>query len=575
MNPLPATSSKAIESALTDHVHGGGYKETLERLLLDLDEDRADATMMLLKESRGAWALFLTTPPGRVLFIGNALSGTVNALTSLGWSVVVGDTDAARLRFAQARDGDRAPGQVRHVLLDGDRAPFKQESFELVVQEGGAPKLTPGLKRLTRGERVLVANNRFAYKRSTGMRGKFVRPGPIAWLFGALLPRTGECSLRGYRKIMGEGARAFSLYPHADEFSHVVSLDTARPGLTVGPKERENRAKVLAKDLGLFPLLTPSFAVIASADAASPASRIDRILDALSERTGEERGELDVLIATRSNAALALTGRAGEPGGWSIHIPLNPSKQQQVEIHARTLRDLPQHHPDLPTPKLLFEGHLDGAYLTAERRIEGLNATQITGDRVATRAMFEDTARALASMTTGEPTELQAGEFEELITRRVHRVMQLCGRPETARDVQERLETLSKALIGRVIPRVVYHADLRSKHLQVSPHGRLLGMLDWGTCEHEFLPYVDLLHLILHQRKQEEGSLPAAAWRSFLVDGPREHERVALDSYSSKLRLGQGFRSAVEQAYPLLVAGMAERNWDYSRPRWLHRQYGL
>jgi len=25
----------------------------------------------------------------------------------------------------------------------------------------------------------------------------------------------------------------------------------------------------------------------------------------------------------------------------------------------------------------------------------------------------------------------------------------------------------------------------------------------------------------------------------------------------------------------VLVAGMAERNWDYSRPRWVHRQFGL
>ena len=31
-------------------------------------------------------------------------------------------------------------------------------------------------------QRVLVADNRLAYKRSTGHRGRFHRPGPLEWL---------------------------------------------------------------------------------------------------------------------------------------------------------------------------------------------------------------------------------------------------------------------------------------------------------------------------------------------------------------------------------------------------------
>lgn len=34
-------------------------------------------------------------------------------------------------------------------------------------------------------------------------------------------------------------------------------------------------------------------------------------------------------------------------------------------------------------------------------------------------------------------------------------------------------------------------------------------------------------------------------------------------------------RAALELFYPASVAAMAEKNWDYSRPRWLHRQFGL
>jgi hypothetical protein len=31
----------------------------------------------------------------------------------------------------------------------------------------------------------------------------------------------------------------------------------------------------------------------------------------------------------------------------------------------------------------------------------------------------------------------------------------------------------------------------------------------------------------------------------------------------------------VEALYPVLVGAMAERNWDYSRPRWVHTQFEL
>lgn len=571
MTPAPVTRA-AIEAALALHAAGAAYKAVIERLLLDVDEDRADAAMMMLKESRGTWALLLSSAPGRALFVGNALSGTVTALASLGWSVVSGDADRRRLRFAAARDAAVSPGHVRHVQLTGVRLPFARAAFDLVVQEGGRPELTEELARVARDERVLVARNRLAYKRSKGRRGDFYKPGPLAWLLAALRPRAGERTLRGYRDLLGGDTRAYALYPDANEFSHVVSLDAARPGLTMGPKERKNQVKVIAKRVGLFPVLTPSFAVLS---APRGPSRIGRVLDALGEHLDEPPGELDVLIATRSNTALALTGRADEPGGWALHMPLSPNKKRQVEVHARSLRELPARFPTLPVPEFLFEGKLDGVYVAAERRLGGQNAPQITGDMAATRAMFEDTVGVLAALTVGGPAELTAEEFDRLVGQRIERARDLCGRKETARAITERLGSLRAALVGRVMSRVVYHADLRAKHVQVSPQGRVLGLLDWGTCEELFLPYVDLLHLVLHQRKQESDALPVSAWRALLDDALADHERAALNDYARQLDLDPDVRRAIEEAYPLLVAGMAERNWDYSRPRWLHRQYAI
>ena len=168
-----ASTRRAIEYALDGWRVKGDYKASLERLLLELDEDGADALMMALKESRGAWALLLGSKPGVALFLGNALSGTIDALATLGWSVVVGDTEPRRLAFCAARSlarsTDPARIPVNHVQLDGKRLPFKGRSFDLVVQEGGSADRYPDLAHLTRGEQVLIANNRLAYKRSTGL----------------------------------------------------------------------------------------------------------------------------------------------------------------------------------------------------------------------------------------------------------------------------------------------------------------------------------------------------------------------------------------------------------------------
>ena len=35
------------------------------------------------------------------------------------------------------------------------------------------------------------------------------------------------------------------------------------------------------------------------------------------------------------------------------------------------------------------------------------------------------------------------------------------------------------------------------------------------------------------------------------------------------------FGAVYQGLYPLLVADVAEKNWDYSRPRWVHRLFGI
>jgi aminoglycoside phosphotransferase (APT) family kinase protein len=137
-------------------------------------------------------------------------------------------------------------------------------------------------------------------------------------------------------------------------------------------------------------------------------------------------------------------------------------------------------------------------------------------------------------------------------------------------------EEAGELLIGKHLPRVLYHGDLRSKHVQVHSDGRVLGYLDWGTSELDDLPYADLLHLVVHARKQADDLRAAAAW-ALVRDGEglAEHERAALARYAERTGLEPNVCRALERIYPVLVAAVAERNWDFSRPRWVHRQFDL
>jgi hypothetical protein len=86
---------------------------------------------------------------------------------------------------------------------------------------------------------------------------------------------------------------------------------------------------------------------------------------------------------------------------------------------------------------------------------------------------------------------------------------------------------------------------------------------------------VDLLHLIVHQRKQEADITPRQAWDIVREHQLRDHEQAALADYAHRLGLDAAYTGAIEAAWPALVAGMAELNWDYSRPLWIFREYQI
>lgn len=591
-SPAPLLAGE-LDEFLAQTRRGVPFKQALEELLLSLPLERAEHFMLLLREGRAAWFPLLKSGGGRALVIGNAFSGTTHALAAAGFEPTILDPSIDRLRFEAARC--EALTGISPTLIEGGlsaRLPFASESFELVVQEGGLPEAggpwghdARELRRVSRGEVLVVADNRLGYKRSLRARGEFAVPTPLQYALDIASRARGAHTLGGYRRRLqfeSCGApRSFALYPHSMDFAHVVGLDGRGPELHIGPMERRNKLKMIGQRAGLFPLLTPSFAVISEAPRLrAEAPRIERILAQLAERVGEPVPAVEELVATRGNTALVQTARRGadaaDPAGrWSLHIPLSPQQERQLDRHHAVIERL-WRSEELPVPEPLFRGTLEGVSLSCERRLGGLTAPQLSGDPEKVERTLSDLVEQLASMTVRAARPLGEEDFERYFGARFELVARFCGRSETKRALRHLRGQTREAVLGLEVPLVLYHADLRSKHLQVDEQGRILGYLDWGSSVDADLPYSDLLQFLVHELKQARCATALEAWKALGPEGQvSERERALLARYAARLGLSQAFQAAMEGCFPVFVAAMAEANWDYSRPRWVHRQFGI
>lgn len=582
LTAMPSTLEELLLIAVRTARSGAGYRRALEDLLAEAPRVVSEELLLLMKEGRGAIVTLLTIRRGRVLFCGPALSGTAVAAAALGFDVVVLDADRQRLRFSRERARALTPEATVEFVGGASEAtlPFVASSFDAVIAEDDgstSPADFGELRRVAKAEILVVANNRLGYKRSTGRRGSFVRD-PRTIVREAVKPTRGERTLVGTRaSVRGDwsATRAFSLYPHAREYSHVVALDAPAPRLSIGPRERRNRIKVLAHRLGLFRLLTPSFAILAGReDLAS--DRLHGIVEGLASELGVPSPRIDVAIATRSNNMLLLTTPEAGRSAWAVHVPLQPCKKGMVRTHFDWLGRIREKHPDVPVPEPLFAGDVDGVYVAAARRVGGLSGTELTGDRAGTRRMIASAGAVLASLLEQEPTLVTDALFDELVQARVDLAASRARTERTAGDLRRRSDDLRRALVGRSIRLATYHADMRAKHVRVSPAGDVLALLDWGASEERFLPLADLFQLVIHQREQEISGTLGDAWRSSSQPGARRgYEREALDRYADAAGLEQADLETFVSAFPLFVAGMSEKTWDFSRPHWVARQFGL
>lgn len=576
-----------VAVARAARARGETFERGLAQLLLAEGDDAGEMLQQELHEARGAWALCLGTPAGRVLFVGSPLAGAIRVFARLGAEVTVLADDAERAELAAFAWDAHVPGRVRWVRGTARALlPFADRAFDVVVFDDGLPRehaeraqlLAEGA-RVSRGEIALLGDNRLGYKRSAGRHASLRVPRALEWLRDVITPRAGERTLAGYRSALRlpgfARATAWALYPHRKDFAHVVAIDAPLPAITIGPQERQNRLKLAGRALGLFSVFTPSFALTAArTDHAALAPLAERLLDELARVTGETRGELEHLVATRGGSALLFTRATSSRGGWVVHVPLSPNKARHLARHAERLRELPRRFPALRTPELLFHGRLAGVELACERRLGGLTAPQIAGDAPRMTRLVEGVVRDFAALVVRDAEPFTAEDYAREVSARIRRVAEDAHVASTRAWLATLDETLRPRLVGRKLPRVLHHADLRAKHVQITPEGAVLGYLDWSTAEDEALPFWDLFHLVVHERKQVNGGTAGATWRALLEsrDVP-EHERAALANYSRALALDDETVRVLMELYPVYVAAMGAKNWDYSRPRWLHRHF--
>lgn len=589
--PLPLESSELEELLLTLD-NGAGYRAGLEAFLLDTSAEKADRLMLLLGEGRGSWHPLTRVTGGRALWLGNAFSGSWLPLAQAGFEVLVVDPCPARVRFAKHRVKSQPTSAAQFMVAgDSEHLPFANEAFDLVIQEEGLPgpaevqfaHTHTELLRVTRGECFMTAENRFAYKRSTGRRAKFRVPSPLRWLGEALAPAPGRKSRNGHEKALlsdaFEAPKSHALYPHMRDFTHVVDLDGGTPELPIGPLERKNRLKIIGQGLGLFPTLTPSFVTGTTRSTANIVSetRMQRVLRELSSKLGEAAPNIENWTATRGNCAVILThARPGEVGGdWALHVPMNEKERRELSAHDEHLQFLRMNHPGFPIPEPLFSGTIDGLWLSCERRLGGIAATQVSREPGCAKNLLTDVAQHLTELIMQHATPLSDGDLDRLLGSRFDRVGAKANLPETIAHVERAREKAIATLRGLKVPRVFYHSDIRSKHVRVNREGHVLGYLDFGCSSRNDLPYFDLINLVVHENKRDGEFASTNAWQRLLTrNGLREHELAALDSYATALSLPPEYCRTIEEIYPILVVAMCERNWDYSRPRWLHEHFG-
>ena len=452
------------------------------------------------------------------------------------------------------------------------------DSFDLVLIEDdslASPISLPMAVSLSNDLIALTVDNPLGYKRSSGYRADFKRATPTALGHAWLHERDQLLPARRQRlsSLSGQPARAVALYPDRRDFAHVVDWERGAPDLTLGPAERKNGLKLLGRKLGLFPVLAPSFGLWSS-KLGSTQTLLDALLDGIAKHLGAERQRPLHLVATRGNSALVLTR------DWVVRIPLGHRPNAAMQQNAAGLLALQA--LDLPTPEPLYLGPIRAGQvdvlLSVESRIPGLGAGQLVDKPKAVARLAATLATRLAALPRTPAQTLDANAAHTLFAPRFQAVKERCGDAATAAALDHmQAETIARAT-GLTLPLIACHRDLRPKHVIIDEQGRgeLMGVVDWSCLEQTGPPLYDLFHFLAQERTARKEWNASRVWHAFQDRNQLEpHEQSAIAHYEAALGLPPEWYAVIAGAYPVLFGAMAEEHWDFSRPLWIKRMFGI
>jgi hypothetical protein len=156
VEPAPV-KRRDLEKPFASQDAGAPFIETFEELLRNLGVVESDRLMQILGEGSATWLTTLASTRGDLLYLGNALSGSVPALSASGFDVTALDTSPERVRFGQWRNASRGEERVRSLVGGRTRwLPFGDRAFSVVVVDRGFPGAVPRLRPRPRGRTARV-----------------------------------------------------------------------------------------------------------------------------------------------------------------------------------------------------------------------------------------------------------------------------------------------------------------------------------------------------------------------------------------------------------------------------------
>ena len=361
------------------------------------------------------------------------------------------------------------------------------------------------------GELLILAQNRYGYRRITETLRRSTREGGMYTRFRALgaggiqLYTDGKSlpSRRGLQALLTRaGLRSSQWFrPLRDRTGHLREI---RP---LVPRDGEWAAYQPMRQGGRIrkmPRFADEFVVRASAGALAP-SALQCCLKAIAREIGsgmssEQLPRIERCLVTPKEKMVVIARLADAP--VVIRIPLSEAAHEGCLRNLRALRVIdaePVCRGLAPIP--LAEGETAGYYYTVESRLNGdpLGRSALGQNGLA---QVEFLIQKLNPRSLTRQTILDGALYDELVTTPLNKVLALI--PEAYK--QNRLERFFKdRLLGKQVSVGISHGDFSLSNIFVQDN-KITGVIDWDDSCLSGLPVTDAIsHLCSRQIRRGNG----------------------------------------------------------------------